>query len=242
MGLTKVDGFDGEAEILGGLHRVQFSHERLIIEGIELNRAYEVLDRLSAGTIQAVRVSQQDAKVATREQVKDVMAEGLQTGIELGKKMGKPADTFSCEVCGKPAPNRMRRCNDHPHAVNAPQVVKETDATAKAEEKPADPIAAVAVKQPEKVAEKPVERLGPAPPPGSVEMPDNIAGSKRFIEVMNWAMDAYGLKPADEDKIIALMETLRPKAKIVERVRDMGDKVKSNLAGWKEAGEAGEAA
>ena len=57
MGLTKIHGWKGEAEILGGLYSVEFDAGNLTIRGLDLDGGYAVLEALAAKTIQAVRVS-----------------------------------------------------------------------------------------------------------------------------------------------------------------------------------------
>jgi hypothetical protein len=78
--------------------------------------------------------------------------------------------------------------------------------------------------------------------PGSdgAEVPEKIAKSTRFIEVMEWVMATKKLKPGQVDEIVAGCEALK-EIPAVRRVRDIRDKVISNLAAYAEAG-AGDAA
>lgn len=102
-----------------------------------------------------------------------------------------------------------------------------------------------ATPEPEKATEKelefpPKEEKGAEPAPAAAEggVPEKIAKSGRFIEVMDWVMKERGLKPSQVDEIVAECEKLAPQIKVVERVRNLKEKVESNLAAYAEAGAA----
>lgn len=67
-------------------------------------------------------------------------------------------------------------------------------------------------------------------------VPEKVANSNRFIEVMDWVMSSKGLKPSQVEEIVAECEKLKD-LPAVRRVRDIKDKVTSNLAAYEEMGE-----
>jgi hypothetical protein len=82
------------------------------------------------------------------------------------------------------------------------------------------------------------ESAAPAaqPSPAIEGVPEKVAKTGRFIEVLDWVMKSKGFKPSDVEAIIAECEKLRA-LPVVSRVRDLRDKVVSNLAAYGEAGE-----
>lgn len=54
MGITRLTGFTGSADILGILRDVSFSGGGLIIEGLDLSDAHAILNHLSIGTLVSV--------------------------------------------------------------------------------------------------------------------------------------------------------------------------------------------
>lgn len=88
-------------------------------------------------------------------------------------------------------------------------------------------------------------KAGPPPASPSTEtptvvatgdVPEKVAKTGRFIEVLDWVLKAKGLKPSQVDEIVSEFEKLKT-LPVVARVRDLRDKVVSNLAAYGEAGE-----
>jgi len=120
-----------------------------------------------------------------------------------------------------------------------------------------------AAKVPQPVAEKPAPHVA-AQPPAKVEadelefppkddvppqpptiaeeaagdVPEKIKNATRFIEVLDWVLATKKFNKTQVDEITAACEELRPVVKVVSRVRDLKDKVVSNLAAYSEAGSA----
>lgn len=208
MGLTKIDGFTGEAEILGGLYRVEYAAGTLSVSGLGLDGAYAVLDALAARQIVAVRVRPGDRPLAAPQP---------QTPPERPSAREAPPSARAEASAAAP-----------PWEENKPA------------DKPAQESGAATASSGAEAAEPgPAAGAGTPPPaaagPGGV-VPEKVAGSKRFIEVLEWVMSAKGLKPADVDAIVAALEAVRDSVPVVARVRDLRDKVTSNLAAWAENG------
>lgn len=204
MGLTKLSGYTGEAEILGQVISVQYQNGALTLYGLDLAQSYAAIDRLATGGLVAVRPPHKDGAPAS-------------TPVKEPKK--EAVGQVTNNVVQMPAPEKKAE-------------------PAKAAEKPAekeDP--ALEFPPKEKVAEQPA--APPAPIPGAEDMPDKVRTTGRFIEVMDWVMKKHGFKPTQVDEIVAQCEKLRDHVKVVSRVRDMKDKVTSNLTAYQEAGAAG---
>lgn len=183
MGLTKINGFTGEAEVQGALRGVQYQGSALTIHGLTLDEAYGLLDALAAKSIAAVRVRGKEKEPAPE----------------------------SAPTAGGPA--RVARDGASEGDAKAAQVLPPA-----AEKEPAPP-------------EKPEALLVAG------VVPEAIAKSGRFIEVMDWVIKSKGLKRTQVDEIVAECEKLKD-LPIIRRVRDIRDKVVSNLAAYGEAGDA----
>lgn len=190
MALTKVTGFDGEAEVQGALRQVRYNDSVLSISGLSLEDAYAVLDGLSAKSIQAVRVGPTP-----------VFAQPVPTPRAVVEAMVSSA---------APPAQAEREASPALALVPSPEVK-------------AGPPPVAATETPTAVA------------PGDV--PEKVAKTGRFIEVLDWVMKSKGLVPKQVDEIVAEVEKLKA-LPVVARVRDLKDKVVSNLAAYAEAGEA----
>lgn len=199
MGLTKIHGFSGDAEIQGTLRSVQYSNGALTLFGMTLDDAYQVLDSLSLKTVVAVRV-----KAGTRPEV-----------IQENAKPPQPEKFLSHQ------------------SVEAPQ---KSEAPFKAPSKPEPAIVKTAEQKDAELLEFPPKgTVSAADPPAGI--PEEVATSKRFIVVLDWVMKTKKLTYKQVDALVAEMEQLKD-LPAVSRVRDIRDKVLSNVAAYEEAGDA----
>jgi hypothetical protein len=224
MGLTKIDGFEGEAEILGGLHRVEFSNGSLAILGLSLDAAYGVLDALASKTIRAVRVQPGDRPEIVG-QLPDPPKEFVPPTLEQLPETKPPPKLPPATFAGE-------RASDRAAAGVMDALVRESF-----KEKQAAPVAA------SKDAEPSSASAGSPPPPtgaGDGEavsgVPAKVVGTKRFIEVLEWLLKERKLSTKDVDGIVAALEEIKAVVPVVGRVRDLRDKVVANLAAWAENG------
>jgi len=287
MAMTKILGFTGEAEILGGLHAVTFhAGSGLTIQGLDLDGAYGVLDALARRQITGVRLQPgdrpperqaDDPRLAeyTRMQGEgfngsfsdflDYIHEHAGKGSTEAKALADvpfslvpkplevdkaaflaagvgpgvvPAKPIALENAGQRAeqPKKSKRPPIQDVKLPEPEIPPPSPA-AFAGESATDRAARGAleagqVKEPPKEPEKVKE----APPAAGGEIPEKVLSSKRFIEVLEWVMKAYGHTPKDVDAIVAQLEQLKAQIPVVQRVRDLQDKVTSNLAAWAENG------
>lgn len=196
MGLTKVTGFTGEAELQGGLYPVSFEHDWLRIGGLTLAQAYDILDALAAKTIVSVRVQGKDAN----------------------RQITEPATPEPKE------PTKQKEDASPPKRSSKDQVPKEEKKAGR-------------LPTPEPEESKP-ETPAPAPPAEkNGAIPEKVATSARFIDVLDWVMKSNGFKSEQVDEIVAAFEPLK-ELPVVKRVRDLRDKVVSNLAAYAEVGNA----
>lgn len=226
MAITTVGLLGGHAEIQGTQREFHWDGSNLTIKGLGYGDVTNILDALAAGTMWDVRPPSSDKK-----------------GVPLlAKSVNFP------EVAKAPLEARAdERPKSHLKEEPSKQAVKET---APWEEPKTSPVTQLPKPEPKvelKAEGHPAQaiatKLEPTPAPeGSVPegVPEKIAKSGRFIEVLEWVMQSKGFKPTQEAEIIAAVTELQM-LPAVRRVRDIGDKVKSNLAAFTEAG-AGNAA
>lgn len=55
--ITRLIGYDAEAEVLGQVRKIQVAEESITIFGVDVAEAGRILDRLSAGGIEAVKLA-----------------------------------------------------------------------------------------------------------------------------------------------------------------------------------------
>ncbi len=280
MAMTRILGFTGEAEILGGLHGVVFHEGGLTIQGLDLDGAYAVMEALSKKTLTGVRLVPGD-----RPQTGGGVAQGPDPRMEEYKQMqaagfnGSFSDFLDyihdakTKKAEKEKPERREKTAAESDEVSkkrepekplldAPAFAGESDTdraargaqiaanekakpTLTTEEKAAIkslesgsttttlPEGATLVSLAEKAAEVKAAEKKEATPS---DIPEKVVTSKRFIEVLEWVMKENGLTPKDEEAIIKKLEQLKDRIPVVQRVRDLKDKVTSNLAAWAENG------
>jgi hypothetical protein len=210
VAITRLTSFSGEAEVRGRLVKVEFADERLVLQHVSLEEAQSILDALAYGKVVGVNPH----RALPRAEVKqEVMKEHLLTKQDLDA-VSRLASAVKEELghvdTGAPLPSPKP-------LVMPPQ--------------PADAELA-------KLLEFPPKDEAPAAVGAA---PEKVVKAKRFIEVLNWVMSpggftAEGLKPTQVTEIVAACEALRKTVTVVDRVRDMHDKVVSNLAAFSEAG------
>lgn len=228
MGLTKIDGFAGEAEILGGLYRVEFNNGTLAIKGIDLDGSYAVLDALASKQILAVRVQPGDRPAVATAQSVPVQRVDPKEVERAEKQVASTTKLAPAAFAGERESDRAARA-----AMEAMQETRASQAPKDAE--PAPP--ATAGSPPPSSGTGGAGGAVPAWVSGGA-VPEKVAGSKRFIEVLEWVMRERGLSVKDADALVAALEEIKPHVPVVQRVRDLKDKVVSNLAAWAENGAA----
>lgn len=223
MALTKMDGFSGEAVVLGRLLRVSFDKDHLTLHGVSLEEAQTVLEALATKHLVAVSMPVKE-KGGVAQPPPTPPPPGALPPIEELQRHRQSQKVDGAKPPADPS---------SPAATQA--VVAEAKAAeAKKEEKPnqGEPHPPPPPRDP---AEKELSPQPPASAPADHGIPQKIVESKRFIEVLDWVMKTKGLKPADVDKLVEEMEGLRKHVPVVQRVRDVKDKVVSNLAAWTES-------
>lgn len=219
MGITKLLVVEGEAEVLGALRVVSWSEaEGGHIDGLTLDEFYKVLELVKTGAVHAVAPRVEKPTTAPSPGVRATPEEARASQARRSSEDHKPETQKSNVVqMPKTEPNKV----DHIDRKDiAPPIIT----------KPEDP----ALEFPPKDAEAPPFDTAP-----SGDLPEKIVKTGRFIEVLDWVMKTKGYKPTQVDEIVAACEALRQHIKVVERVRDMRDKVTSNLQAYTEAGAAG---
>jgi len=219
MSITKLQGFKGEAEVFGALKGVVWDNNTLTIFGVSVDEAYAVLDHASAGKIEAVRV-----RAPVEENVKPAQPDKFPShaGTAVPAKEAAPAEVSKAALV-------------HAAVAGVPQSAAAKEMLEKSE------IQRLAEEPASRPTSKPAKEAAAAPPPSTAPnadgIPENIAKSKRFIEVLDWVMKARGLKPDAVDQLVSECEKLKAAVPVIARVRDIREKVESNLAAYKEAGE-----
>jgi hypothetical protein len=258
MAMTKILGFTGEAEILGGLHGVVFHAGGLTINGLDLDGAYAVMEALSKKALTGVRLVPGDRPADPRvEEYKVAQATGFAGSFSdfldyihdhtAGKLKTVKAEPEKPRLdapafAGESATDRAARGAQNAANERAKEEKKPKPALTTVEKEAIKslesgstttklPEGATLVSLAEKAAEVKTAEKG-----ASSDIPEKVASSKRFIEVLEWVMKENNLAPKDVDAIIAKLEMLKDRIPVVQRVRDLRDKVTSNLAAWAENG------
>ena len=135
-------------------------------------------------------------------------------------------------VTGKTGPEAPKEAP--PPKPSAPKKVA-TPLRAVPEEAPAPKASAPKAPKEAPAAEAPAAE---APSDAEGGIPEKVQATKRFIEAMDWVMKAKGLKPSQVDEIVAACEEVKGSITVLGRVRDIRDKVVSNLVAYEEAGNA----
>lgn len=245
MAMTKILGFTGEAEILGGLHGVTFHDGGLTISGLDLDGAYAVMEALSKKTLMGVRLEPGDRPGAEpvdarREAYREKQAEGFKGSYEdfldlIHAQPGEKKAVKEAQPKTELAPKVFAGEKESDRAAAA--VNDEILKTIREKEKAAKSAAKTEEVKAEVKPEAPTGRVETSQPEaGGDDIPEKVVGSKRFIEVLEWVMQANGLTTKDVDPIIAKLEAVKDRIPVVQRVRDLRDKVTSNLAAWAENG------
>jgi hypothetical protein len=212
VAITKLTGFVAEAEVLGRMVRVEFKEGvGLTIEGLTHHEAMEAIDRLANRSLSAVNP---------------------RAALLLGQPLETPKN---------PYPEARR---DQPAAPATSEKTTGKQTTRSSEDRTPEPAREESPPWVEDTKEdaKVAASLKSVPEPGADngEVPEKVAKSARFIEVLEWVIQSKGFKPAQVDEIVAAIEALK-ELPAVRRVRDIRDKVTSNLEAYAEAG-AGDAA
>jgi len=211
MAITKLTGFTAEAEVLGRMVRVQFSEEGLLIEDLSQAEAMEALDKLAnrslVGVNPAVALQQMEAPRPPRVSAPSPRKNGTKEHSRSSEDLPQQP------VKEPPLPASLTKGAPEDPALEFPP-------------KPSAPRSPAPV------------RAAPAPAAVVPEgVPDAVAKSARFIEVLEWVMKSKNLKATQVEEIVAAVELLK-ELPAVRRVRDIRDKVTANLEAYAEAGVA----
>lgn len=257
MALTKINGFTGEAELLGSLHEVQFTGGNLTIYGLSLDAAYDVLDALAAKAIVATRVRGEKtanfvekSPFRSEQLANSPQGEGADSGsfyyYDNSKNIpeSEPGSQKATPPARPPRESAMRAVSAKSEASRGPSnATADVEAPpAKAKQSASKAAAASASKEQQPETEQPPfemdAKLLEFPPKDEGDaVPDNILKSGRFVEVLDWVMKAKGLKPTQEAELLAELSKLK-ETPAVRRVRDLKDKLASTLAAYEEVGNA----
>ncbi len=231
MALTKIHGWKGEAEILGGLYEVEFERGTLTIKGLDLDGGYAVLEALAAKTIVAARVQAGARPNPVKSQAPDQPdhsdrrgeAPALPKPTAEAKKELPPWDP-KVEFPGEPEPVKDRAAPmfiDTPAGRAAVKSINEGMA-----------------KEPAK--ELVMEEEKPAPKPEPVAgVPPEIQNAPNVISVLDWLVKTRGLKPTDIDGVVAAAKEIAPHVGMLRRMGSkLGERVASTLSMFAEGGGA----
>lgn len=216
----KLTEFRGDTVVLGRERTVAFAHVcgvgKLTFEGVTYEEAMELVHRVADKTQPvAVAVEAKGASVRSTQQVKP--EKGLK---KLEPPKSRPLPQVQETGTGAPKSTPASRPTPVPYPAQADEVVFPPD------REPSRAEVALAV------------TLAGAPEPGvdgALGCPEKVVKSGRFIDVLEWVMKTRGLKAEQVDEIVAVIEQLK-ELPAVRRVRDIKDRVISNLAAYEEAG------
>lgn len=233
MAITKVHVIEADAEVLGTLRRVRINAEdqTLVIYALPQEEAYDVLDRLTTGTLAAIKPPKggfapppKGAPKASEEGSPLERYEATIRKVEVAQAE-KDAEQSKSEkaLAAAAALGEMVEPVKPVHMPGAEVAIPKEISRAQAAE------ANVAVKEPTEP-----ERLA-AEPDG--ELPEDIKGAKRFVQVLEWVMRVKALKPTDVEPLLAELTKMQPEVKVLTRVANLREKLESNLAAFTENAE-----
>lgn len=210
MGLTKIHGWKGEAEILGGLYEVEFEHGALLIKGLDLDTSYVVLEELAAKKIVSVRVGRQ---VPPIQETAPVKAE-----VKVPEKAPPPAPAAPAQKELPPWDPKVEFPDEpkqevppKPAPAPAPEPAKGLDME---EEKP------VAV---------PVESTG--------GVPSEIQNAPNVISILDWLVKNKGLSPKDVPAMVKAAQEIAPHVGLLRRMgAKLPERIASTLEMYSEGG------
>ncbi len=149
-----------------------------------------------------------------------------------------------------PKTTPVPRGGDQPKPVVTPEKSSEKETARSSEDRTSKPAPAPAKDDsppfepdapPSKVELKLAKELEGVKEPGSdgAEVPEKIAKSTRFIDVLEWVISTKKLKRTQVAEIVAAFSELKlGEVPAVRRVRDLTDKVTSTIEAYAEAGDA----
>lgn len=218
MGITKLNGFSGEAEVFGHLVQVKWAQEYgLQIVGLSLEDAYAILDKASTGKVEAVRVKapiETNGPAVTNNVITAPVV--TQPDPPTALDAAKTADAPPTEKKGK----AKKEAPAEP--------LKEEP---KSETKPADtkPPETAATEQPKETKqEQPgnVVQMKPATGGTGENLASKLQNSTKLKDVLGVLMET-GLSGVDA--LTAKCEELKASVPLLSRIANMRDRVQRTL-------------
>lgn len=203
MGLTKLFEFRAEAEILGNIHNVSFSHTVLSIEGLDMMLAQEILNALATRTLKSVRFP------------------GTPTGVGVEAPSAQEAreDPERTPVAAKPLKDGALDENEAARVAAEPGPVERERKKAKAEEPPKE------AKAGKKAKPESVGTVAGVVTVRGKEMPAKLVMSTRLVEVIGWLAEEAGVDT--EEDLVAECETLKGQVPMLDKISDVRERVLS---------------
>ena len=207
MGLTKIHGWKGEAEILGGLYAVEFDTGSLTIRGLDLDTSYVVLETLAAKAIQAVRVQS-----GTRPSIQEAAPapETAQVRAETPAIIEEPKKELQSWNPKAEFPDEPKEPPPPPQVFKAPVV-------------PELPME----------EEKPAAQLQP-PVDG---VPPEIQDAPNVISILDWLVKTRGLSHKDTPSMVKAVQEIAPHVGLLRRMGSkLPERIASTLQMFSEGG------
>lgn len=218
MGLTKIEGFKGEAELLGGLYAVEFDDGKLTVKGVNLDGAYSMLEALAAKTILSVRVGKEQPTEQPKPATKPLVLESIAPDVTLEESPLETAVTQAAEAL--PPPAEIKPIQPSPVALSMNFVIPE----------PPKPSAALP-----KVPETPA----PAADPNLPQLSEQLINAPNLVSVLRVVLSEKQLTLEQRPEIYAHLKTIQARVPILAR---LGDKLEQRCLStfnlMRETGEA----